>query len=335
MKGYISGILLFLSLVSAAQEEKIKWLTIEEAETAYTKQPKPMIIDVYTDWCGWCRQMDRTTYVHPSVVTFVNKFFYPVKVNAESADTLRFRGKVYPPVKNGARYISTLAAEMLKGKMSYPTTVFLFDKENVDLVVPGYLDVTKMESFLIYFTENVYLSTPVNDFITDFEEVFKPGAETDGKQPEPYWTTFEELETERQEKGKKILLYLSASWSNSSKMMERLVFPDSTFSEIARKYYYCLHLDVQSQDTLTFMTHRFANAGKENSNLHQLAIALSDKILRVPSIYIFDEDGKLMERLYFYLDRGRGNMILDYIGSDTYKDMSWADYVKVKNKEGF
>lgn len=334
MKWYIAGILLFGSLGAAAQEEKIEWLTIEEAEAAYTKQPKPMIIDVYTDWCGWCKHMDRTTYVHPSVVTFVNKFFYPVKVNAESADTLHFRGKEYPPVKNGVRYISTLAAEMLKGKMSYPTTVFLFDKENVDLVVPGYLDVTKMESFLIYFTENVYLSTPVNDFITDFEEVFKAGAEME-EQPEPYWTSFEKLETERQEKGKKILLYLSASWSNSSKMMERLVFPDSTFSEIARKYYYCLHLDVQSQDTLTFMTHRFVNAGKENSNLHQLAIALSDKILRVPSIYIFDEDGKLMERLYFYLDRGRGNMILDYIGSDTYKDMSWTDYVKVKNKEGF
>ena len=83
------------------------------------------------------------------------------------------------------------------------------------------------------------------------------------------------------------------------------------------------------------MTHRFANAGKENNNLHQLAIALSDKILRVPSVYIFDEEGKLMESLYFYLDRGKGDMILDYIGSDTYKSMTWTDYVKMKSKEGF
>ncbi len=82
------------------------------------------------------------------------------------------------------------------------------------------------------------------------------------------------------------------------------------------------------------MTHTFMNAGEGNNDLHQLAIALSDKILRVPGVYIFDNEGKLMERIYFYLDRRRGNMILDYIGSDTYKTMSWVDYMKVKEREG-
>lgn len=75
--------------------------------------------------------------------------------------------------------------------------------------------------------------------------------------------------------------------------------------------------------------------GPENSNLHQLAIALSDKILRVPSIYIFDEEEKMMERLYFYVDKERGRLVADFIGSDAFKDMSWQDYVKLKSKEGF
>lgn len=325
----------WLATAVFAQEEKIKWLTIEEAERQYAKMPRPMIIDVYTDWCGWCKHMDKTTYSQPTIVSFINRYFYPVKINAESTDTIQFRGKIYPPLKNGERYISSLAAEMLKGKMSYPTTVFLYDKENVNIVVPGYLDVTKMEAFLIYFTENAYFSTNINDFIVDFEQVFTPGKEMQENRPEPYWISFQDLENKQKAENKKVLLYLSAPWSNSSKMMEQLVFPDSTFSSIAQRYYYCLHLDVLSQDTLTFMTHRFANAGKENNNLHQLAIALSDKILRVPSVYIFDEEGKLMESLYFYLDRGKGDMILDYIGSDTYKSMTWTDYVKMKSKEGF
>ena len=117
-------------------------------------------------------------------------------------------------------------------------------------------------------------------------------------------------------------------------MMEQVVFPDSTFAALAEKYFYCLHLDVQAKDTVTFMSHSFMNAGPANNNLHQLAIALSDKILRVPSIYIFDNEGKLMERIYFYLDRRRGNMILDYIGTDTYKTMSWVDYMKIREREG-
>lgn len=331
-----SVLMLFLLLTvgcAYAQSEEIKWLTIEEAEKLNQEKPRPFVIDFYTDWCGWCKHMDKTTYADPVVISLVNRYFYPVKINAESSDTVRFRNKVYAPVKNGNKFVSGLAVEMLGGKLAYPTTAFIYDKEKINLVVPGYIDVPKMQGFMIYFTENAHLSTNVNVFLSDFENVF--GAEAKDVEIKPYWTEFKDLEKKRKEKKKKVLLFLNASWNNSSKMMEKVVFSDSIFSELAGKYFYCLQLDVQSQDTLTFTSHHFGNAGVENNNLHQLAIALSDKVLRVPSIYIFDEDEKLMERLYFYLDKERGRMILDFLGSDVYKEMSWTDYMKMKSKEGF
>lgn len=336
MKKYIIFVFILVlgGMSVKAQQEEVHWLTLQEAEKLCGENPKPYIFDFYTDWCGWCKHMDKTTYADPVVISFVNRYFYPVKVNAESADTLHFRGKEYPPVKNGSKYISSLAVEMLGGKLSYPTTVFLYDPKKINIVVPGYIDILKMQGFMVYFAENAWESANINDFLADFEKVF--GAEAPKADTiRPYWTNFEELEQKQRKEKKKVLLFLGADWNNSCKMMERIVFPDSTFRQLAEEYYYCLHLDVQSPDTLTFMTHHFGNAGPANNNLHQLAIALNDKVLKVPGVYIFDEDGKLMERLFYYLDRQRGRMILDYIGTDTYKNMSWTDYVKIKAKEIF
>lgn len=336
MKKYIIFVFILIlgGMSVKAQQEEVHWLTLQEAEKQCGENPKPYIFDFYTDWCGWCKHMDKTTYADPVVISFVNRYFYPVKVNAESADTLHFRGKEYPPVRNGNKYISSLAVEMLGGKLSYPTTVFLYEPKKINIVVPGYIDILKMQGFMVYFAENAWESANINDFLADFEKVFGPEAQK-ADTIRPYWTNFEELEQKQREEKKKVLLFLGADWNNSCKMMERIVFPDSTFRQLAEEYYYCLRLDVQSQDTLTFMTHHFGNAGPANNNLHQLAIALNDKVLKVPGMYIFDEDGKLMERLFYYLDRQRGRMVLDYIGTDTYKNMSWNDYVKIKAKEIF
>lgn len=73
----------------------VKWMSFEEAQQLNAKTPKKIIVDVYTDWCGPCKMMDRSTFSDPGVAKVMNENFYPVKFNAESAADINFKGKVY------------------------------------------------------------------------------------------------------------------------------------------------------------------------------------------------------------------------------------------------
>jgi len=75
--------------------EKLHWLTIEEAQTLNKHEPKDMIVDVYTQWCGPCKMMDRMTFSDPNVIKTVHENYYAVKFDAESSESIKFGDKEY------------------------------------------------------------------------------------------------------------------------------------------------------------------------------------------------------------------------------------------------
>lgn len=92
----------FLSLSLKAQDE-IQWMKFEEAIAANTKQPKMILVDVYTDWCGWCKKMDKETFTDPKVVAHLKQNFYTVKLNAENTQRkFEFMGKTYTEAEMAA-----------------------------------------------------------------------------------------------------------------------------------------------------------------------------------------------------------------------------------------
>jgi thioredoxin-related protein len=94
---FIFFLCLIFALNGAAQaQEQIQWMKFEEAVAANANNPKMILVDVYTDWCGWCKKMDKDTFTDPRVVAHLKKNFYAVKLNAE--DTKRrfpFMGKTF------------------------------------------------------------------------------------------------------------------------------------------------------------------------------------------------------------------------------------------------
>ncbi len=150
------AILLFLACLCSFSfippAPTIRWMSWAEAEKAMAKQPKKIFVDVYTDWCGWCKKMDASTFSHPYIAAYINKNYYAVKFNAETTDNITYRGKVW---KNTGRY-NELASSLLSNQMSFPTTVYLDEEFNVLSAVPGYLDVPTAEKVTYFFGEGQY-----------------------------------------------------------------------------------------------------------------------------------------------------------------------------------
>lgn len=87
---------LFVALGAiATQAQEIKWMTIDEALAAQKKKAKPIFMDVYTDWCGPCKMLDKNTFHDASVVSFINENYYAVKFNAEGNSVVNYKGKKY------------------------------------------------------------------------------------------------------------------------------------------------------------------------------------------------------------------------------------------------
>lgn len=146
--------------------EKIKWISFEEAVKLNETTPKKIFIDVYTDWCGWCKKMDQTTFIDPEVVKYINDNFHAVKFDAEQSESIEFMGYTFVNENpNGPRKgTHQLAAALLQGKMSYPSYVFMNEKNQIITVLPGYVEAKNLIPILEYFGSNAYLDTKWEDY---------------------------------------------------------------------------------------------------------------------------------------------------------------------------
>ncbi len=135
-------------------EQEIKWISFEEAVELQKKNPKKIIVDVYTDWCGWCKKIDKNTYTDSEVIKQIEQHFYFVKLNAEQKEEIKYKDKVFSFKQEYKA--NELAVSLLNGQMSYPSTVFLDEDMNLLTVVPGYLTPKDMNPILKYFGENIY-----------------------------------------------------------------------------------------------------------------------------------------------------------------------------------
>lgn len=164
---------LLLSTSSFKNDDtKIEWMSWTEAikKAENDANPKKIFVDIYTDWCGWCKKMDKDTFNHPEVAAYMNEHFYMIKLDGEEKEDIVYKGKTFKYVPSGRSGYHELAASLLRGKLSYPSVAFLDESQKMLTLVPGY---RKPEEFLTiarYFGENIYLEKSWTDYQKESEQ---------------------------------------------------------------------------------------------------------------------------------------------------------------------
>lgn len=161
----IASLLIFFFIFSSPLiAQKIEWMSLEEVEAVIDNEPKKVLIDVYTDWCGWCKKMDASTFTNNSIVDYLNKNYYCVKLDGEDKNTLTFKGVEFDFINKGRRGYHELAAGFLQGKMSYPSLVLLDEKLVVLQVFKGFRTADELLPIITFLGDDIYKNTTWSDY---------------------------------------------------------------------------------------------------------------------------------------------------------------------------
>ncbi len=171
--------MLVLPFIGNAQEveKKINWMTVEEAQEAIKTEPRKVIMDVYTKWCGPCKMMMKNTFTNENLIDFVNANYYAVKFDAESKEDVTFKDNTYSNPdyvegkkgRNGvhefSRYLNITA---------YPSLVYFDEDLNLLTVDVGYKTADQVEVMMKFFNDDLHKVAEPQKAWEAFVAKFKP-----------------------------------------------------------------------------------------------------------------------------------------------------------------
>ncbi|MBL7910168.1 MAG: DUF255 domain-containing protein [Bacteroidia bacterium] len=324
----------FILIIPAfSQTEKdglVKWLTFKEAQEKNKQVQKPFLVDIYTDWCGWCKHMMKTTYSNPNLAGYINSNFYPVKFDAETKDTVEYNGKIYKPTSTEPKTPHELAIKFLGSSLSYPSTMFITNNFEYNLLTQGFLEDKKIEPILVFMVENAWRTTSFDEFNKHFNQAFIDTAFAKGK---INIYNVKELEGLQKKKPKKVLINIGTSFCNTCRVMTKTSFVDTSLAIYLNKNFYFVNFDAESNDTVLFKNNKYYKQLVNNYPLHNLALKLTNNKFSLPALCILDEKLDPIDVLNFYQSPENLKPILYFIASNTYKTKPWPDFIKEFSKQ--
>ena len=152
---------------------QVQWHTIQQASEEKIGE-KLYFIDFYTTWCGYCKKMDRETFSDATVAKLLNRYYYPVKFNAEGTETFTWFGRSYGPGVAQGRSRSHQFAAGLRG---FPTFGIYRSDGRVVQQIPGYYPPKDFIMILWYFASGDYQRYAFEQYQKIFDKEIRPAME--------------------------------------------------------------------------------------------------------------------------------------------------------------
>ncbi|MEO9145472.1 MAG: DUF255 domain-containing protein [Ginsengibacter sp.] len=153
-----------------ADKEKINWLSVNEVNMKMKVEPRPVLIDLYTNWCYWCKVMDKKTYSDPRVVEYINKHFYAIKLNAETEDSVIWNDRSYQYDLDNK--VNDFSIYVTQGRLAFPNTVIFPDVEQMPASIPGFMKPKEIEVILTYFGGGSYKMMDFGKYSSNFKSTW-------------------------------------------------------------------------------------------------------------------------------------------------------------------
>ncbi len=166
----------------------VNWITMDELDAKMKQEPRKVVVDLYTDWCGWCKKMDANTFSDETLAAYLNEKFYAVKFNAETNAPVQFNGETFDPLPGGRRPTNKLTYKLIlgdqaNGRVGYPTFAFLDEKLQRIEAFPGYKDAAGFDAVAHFVGENHYKGTSFTEFIQNFKSAIPATQPNSPKSP--------------------------------------------------------------------------------------------------------------------------------------------------------
>ena len=157
--------------------QEINWMTFEEALEAQKNIPKKIFMNLYADWCGPCKIMDKKTLKNRDVVNYINKYFYAVKFNAEGDEKINFFNRKFTNPnydKNRKGRNSTHQLTFFLRVEGYPSIVFLSEDGDPMLPIMGYHNPQQLEFYLKLIKQGDYSVFRSPEDFEKYQKYFRP-----------------------------------------------------------------------------------------------------------------------------------------------------------------